>query len=717
MRNYSSCINISNRTRTFALTLFLLILYLFHVDLGQAGLSQWSPESSAYASSPSERNGRIAFARFSDDAPDVFVINPEGTNQVNLTNDRNPDSSPAWSPDGAKIAFAKYVIGVGWNIYAMNANGNNLTQLTFNAAQFDIRLDNPTWSPDGTMIAFVVTLHGALSSLYVMNADGSDRRLINSGFYYRKPAWSPDGTRIAFEGRPTATLGQLVNYAFVINADGSGRTQVADNLWPFSGPVWSPDGSKLLYARLDNPEDRFKSSSNLYLVDAAGGVPTQLTSTKALDTDPVWSPDGNLIAFNTDRNRIMCIPGAAPCLEIYLMNADGSNQSRIANEPVLGTVSDWQSLVPKQQLPLAPATVQFGGPRYRVPEGGGLIDEVRVTRLGDLSREATVNYSSADGTASERADYTAVFGSLRFATGEAEKMISIPITDDAYVEADETINLTLSNPMGGTLGGSRTAVLTITDNDTAQPTTNPIDDARVFVRQHYLDFLNREPDQGGYDYWTSQITQCGSDALCGRQRRMAVSAAFFIEQEFQNTGSFVYRFYKGSLGRQPRYAEFVPDRSRVVVGPNLEANKIAFAEGWTQRAEFIQKYPASLSQSEFVDALLQRLKDTSGVDLSNMRQTYIDQLQAGATRGQVVRAVVDERAFVQAEFNRTFVLMEYFGYLKRDPDQAGYDFWLDVLNNKVPGNFRSMVCAFITSAEYQQRFSPIVTRSDSECGP
>jgi len=246
---------------------------------------------------------------------------------------------------------------------------------------------------------------------------------------------------------------------------------------------------------------------------------------------------------------------------------------------------------------------------------------------------------------------------------------------------------------------------------------NSIDDPRFFVRQQYLDFLNREPDQGGFDYWTSLITSCPSgDAKCINSKRVSVSAAFFIEQEFQDTGSFVYRFYKGSLGRQPAYSEFVQDRSRVIGGTNLEASKAAFAETWTQRAEFLAKYPAALTADQFVDALLQTVKQTSGVDLTSQRQTFVNQLQAGGTRGQVIRAVVDAKAFQAAEYNRAFVLMQYFGYLRRDPDTGGYNFWLDILNNRVPNNYRSMVCAFITSAEYQLRFSSVVTRTDQVCG-
>jgi hypothetical protein len=246
------------------------------------------------------------------------------------------------------------------------------------------------------------------------------------------------------------------------------------------------------------------------------------------------------------------------------------------------------------------------------------------------------------------------------------------------------------------------------------------------VRQHYYDFLNRLPDDGGLAYWTERISgnsandppPCPSgDAACVQQRRTAVSAAFFIEAEFQETGNFVYRFYKSSLGRRPSFAEFMPDRSRILVGPNLEQSKQAFASAWVERAAFVQKYPKGLTGTQFIDALLQTVHNSSGVDLTSERAALINDYNANQSRARIVRMVADHPAFAEAEYNPSFVLMQYFGYLRRDPEEGGYQFWLDVLNNRVPGNYRSMVCAFITSKEYQERFSSVSTHSNRECGP
>jgi hypothetical protein len=250
--------------------------------------------------------------------------------------------------------------------------------------------------------------------------------------------------------------------------------------------------------------------------------------------------------------------------------------------------------------------------------------------------------------------------------------------------------------------------------------TNPLDTAEYFVRQEYVDILGREPDEGGFNYWSDQINACGSDADCTRARRVSVAAAFFIEAEFQQTGSFIYGFYKGALGRQPRFAEYSADRQQVVSGANLDAAKAAFADSFVERTEFAQRYQSNTTADSFVDELLQNVSQSAGVDLSSQRDSLISRYNTGGnqteSRSLVVRDLAESAGFRQAEYNAAFVLTEYFNYLRRDPEAGGYDFWLNVLNNGAPGNYRGMVCAFITSTEYQRRFSGVVSHSNSECG-
>jgi hypothetical protein len=249
---------------------------------------------------------------------------------------------------------------------------------------------------------------------------------------------------------------------------------------------------------------------------------------------------------------------------------------------------------------------------------------------------------------------------------------------------------------------------------------NAIDTAEYFVRQQYLDFLGREPDRGGLNYWSEQLNQCHGDADCIRTRRIDISAAFFMSQEFRDTGSFVYRLYKGALGRQLRYSEFSADRVLVIGGRNLEASKSAFADAFVRRAEFAQKYAGSTTAEAFVDALLQTMNDSASVDLSAERAALISRYQGGSSmnesRALAVRELADNASFSSAVYNQSFVLMQYFGYLRRSPDAAGYNFWLNVLDNSDRNNYRGMVCSFITSAEYQRRFSSVVTHNNSECG-
>jgi hypothetical protein len=267
------------------------------------------------------------------------------------------------------------------------------------------------------------------------------------------------------------------------------------------------------------------------------------------------------------------------------------------------------------------------------------------------------------------------------------------------------------------IGNQTDAVFTGTAD--SPPSANAIDTTEYFVRQQYLDFLGREPDQAGLAYWSGQINGCNGDAGCIQTQRISVSAAFFIAQEFQQTGSFIYCVYRGALGRNPLFAEYSSDRQAVGGGGNLESEKQAFVTGFVARAEFLQKYQSQTSADSFVEALLQSVRQTAGVDLSGQRDALMSAYASGATLNQsravVVQSIADNATFKQTQYNSAFVLMEYFGYLQRDADASGYQFWLNALNS-APGDYRGMVCSFITSAEYQRRFSSVVIHSNSECG-
>jgi uncharacterized protein (TIGR03118 family) len=536
----------------------------------------------------------------------------------------------------------------------------------------------------------------------------------------------------------------------------------------------------------------------------------------------------------------------------------------------------------------ATSLIQFSADNYSVNEGTGSI-EITVTRDGDVSGSATVNYATYDEIepdhASQKSDYEIALGKVSFAPGETSKTFTLLLVNDSFDENDEVINLILSNPTGaGTgLGSPNIAEMTIIDDDTGAPATNPIDDASFFVRQHYLDFLNREPDPSGFAFWTNEITSCGTDPQCIEVKRINVSAAFFLSIEFQQSGLAAYLTHRAAFGANASgspspvfYGNFMLDLQAlnrgVIFGQpgsdaQLEANKVAYYNEFVTKPEFVTKYPSTLTNEQYVDNLLASAglapgnfvvnltnsqenppanPTTSGgarrpasygtatfslngaataltfsatinnidftgsqsadtndnltnahihaggavtpttngpvvwgfigtpfndnnpndavvtplpvgvggsvsgkwdapegnnttlaAQLSNLQEgrAYINfhttqfgggeirghfpemtafrnSLVAGLngateTRATVLRKVSDYPFLKQREFNTAFVTMEYFGYLRRDADAGGFNFWLTKLN-EFNGDYiaSEMVKAFITSIEYRQRFGP-----------
>jgi hypothetical protein len=242
---------------------------------------------------------------------------------------------------------------------------------------------------------------------------------------------------------------------------------------------------------------------------------------------------------------------------------------------------------------------------------------------------------------------------------------------------------------------------------------NPVDDSRFFISQHYRDFLGREPSQLRANKWMDELVNCGSDADCARGRRLHVSAGF-VEDEFLETWSFIYRVYKAALGRRPTLLEFNSDRFQIVTDPEArEKSKLAFTKAFVVRQEFLKKYAASVKADKFLDQLMSSVMQTSEVDLFSERgnlATFYDGTTTG--RAEIIQRLADHPAFAKRESAKTFVLAQYFGYLRREPDEMGYNFWLSTLDGRTGSDSaarRAMVCAFITSAEYQSRFGMYVT--------
>jgi serine protease AprX len=283
-------------------------------------------------------------------------------------------------------------------------------------------------------------------------------------------------------------------------------------------------------------------------------------------------------------------------------------------------------------------------------------------------------------------------------------------TNNFYTVTPSRVNYHISpdNRSFSLTGNNTDAVFTA--NPDAVISQNPLDTPEYFVRQHYLDFLGREPDESGFNFWSDQILSCVSDAGCIERRTINVSAAYFLSIEFQQTGGLVDGLYRASYGRRPLYAEFMPDTGivahGVVVGRGdwaqlLESNKQAFVAAWVQRSDFRAAYDG-LANDAFVDTLISH----TSAGFNGNRNALVSGLDNGTlTRAAVLRQVVENQGFVSAKQNEMFVMMEYFGYLRRDPDQGGYQFWLNKLN-QFGGNFEQaeMVKAFIVSGEYRDRF-------------
>jgi hypothetical protein len=269
-----------------------------------------------------------------------------------------------------------------------------------------------------------------------------------------------------------------------------------------------------------------------------------------------------------------------------------------------------------------------------------------------------------------------------------------------------------------------------------------IDDSDFFVQQHYVDFLRRFPDQPGLQFWMSEISSCAdatkrnaneTEAQCVDRKRENTSGAYFLSTEFQSTGGTVYRLYRGGLNRRPKYAEMIPDQKVIANGivvnnalsaTVLEANKTAYAKTFAQRSEFTAKYPSAMTSAAFLDELAKN----TGVALADADKTALLAELGGATVGavsadamaSVLRKICDGtvnqadgtvtfsttygKSFYDKEFNSAFVLMQYFGYLRRDADDAGFNFWLEKLNRLGDYKNAQMVRSFVISDEYRNRF-------------
>ncbi|WP_455279239.1 CFI-box-CTERM domain-containing protein [[Eubacterium] cellulosolvens] len=322
----------------FSVTLFLSI---FLISI---------PTQETFAAFSGE-NGKIAFASDRDGDYEIYVMNADGSNVTQLTNNSVDDWAPAWSPDGSKIAFT-HEVDSDLEIYVMNSNGSDVIRLT-NSSGVD---DNPAWSSNGSKIAFDSERSGNYTEIYIMNIDGTNQTVITNNQSDYSPAWSPDGSRIAFHSDR-----DLNDEIYTMDPDGSNPQKLTNNLERDATPDWHPNGSKIVFS-----SKRGTVFTTIYVMDANGSNQTKLTNNTNGDYAPAYSPDGMKIVFmRSDGNNT----------EIFLMDAEGSNQTQLTNNTANDGWPNWQPTsgptpppsaftITFNTIPMNQGTITFNGTNY-----------------------------------------------------------------------------------------------------------------------------------------------------------------------------------------------------------------------------------------------------------------------------------------------------------------------------------------------------------------
>jgi uncharacterized delta-60 repeat protein len=463
-------------------------------------------------------------------------------------------------------------------------------------------------------------------------------------------------------------------------------------------------------------------------------------ATLALQSDGKVLIGGDFTSFNgTSRNRVARLNSDGTLDTAFLSSGSGANDQLFA----LAVQTDGKVLIGG----LFTTVNNLARSRIARLNADGTLDNAFLTNAAGANSAVRALAVQSDGRiliGGEFGNYNNVY------RGSIARLKTDGSLDETFINFNSGANgrvngVALQADGKVIVGGLFSTVNDFTRGGVARLTIdtalNPIDAAGNMVTQHYRDFLSREPDPDGRDFWTNQITACGTDPQCIEVKRINVSASFFLSIEFQQTGYLVERMYKTAYGDVTatsqfpsthqlavpiiRFDEFLRDTQRVgrgviVLAPGweqlLENNKQAYAMEFVQTARFVTAFPTSKTPTQFVD----QLNTNAGNVLSASERTAIINLFGGASntanntaRAQAVRQVAEDSDLYNAESNRAFVLAEFFGYLRRNPNDApeanldytGYDFWLTKLN-QANGNYinAEMVKAFLSSIEYRQRF-------------
>ena len=714
----------------------------------------WSPDGS-----------QIAFVCDAVSNYDICLVNADGSDRRRLTNTASIYRDLAWSPDGKSIAYASGTDFFNTKIFVMNADGTLPRQLSTGEGT-DLA---PAWSPDGSRIAFENNLQSGPAEIFVMNSDGTGQlRLTNDFHSDRHPTWSPDSKSIAFASDRTGT-----SAVYLMNPDGSGQARATSGTAIESAPAWQPNPALAQATPTPTPAPVYSVSGR---VTDSGGAPVAgvvitfelnqqgAVETRIAQTDTAGNYTSgevgcrNGVKVTPSKMGLSFTPQALSFVSTGCLSGAGTANFVAASDSlprysISGRVTDGRG------TGIADATVTISGTvsgattadaagNYSfagLPAGGNYT--LSPSKTGQFLRFAVnVAALNADQTVELRLlPYVTVFARVTDAAGNALAGVAVR-PENAFggplTNVNGTVNYSITYPLGSNIpiklipskygyafNPSEVSFGTASGNQSFNFTAalvSQIYDTQFFVRQHYADFLNREPDTSGLNFWTQGIDSCGADDGCREVKRIDTSAAFFLSIEFQRTGFLAYCAHSAAYADLPgkpvplTFAEFLADTRQlgegVVVGPGdwqarLAANQTAYFQSFVSTERFLAKYPAGLNEDTYTNALY----TTAGIpvtaeDLEASRQAF-KSMSATAARAFVLQRLAEKESLQRRETNRAFVLMQYFGYLRRDPDAGpdtdfnGYNFWLSKLE-EFGGDYRraEMVKAFINSIEYRDRF-------------
>jgi RHS repeat-associated protein len=414
-----------------------------------------------------QSGSKVAFASTRDGNSQIYLMNTDGSAQTRITNNQTNDEAPRWSSN-SRIVFQSDRDNPFcdlYDIYAMNSDGSGQTRLTSDPN--DDRA--PVWSPDGSKIAFQSLRNGTNYQVYVMNADGSGQTNIsNSGANDIQPSWSPDGTKIAFasdrdhSGYPSV---------YVMNSNGASQTRLTFDNAPYGDnqPSWSPDGSRIAFTSTRDstieywtetddyeipdddgqtfPRSRVNVNKEIYVMFGGGSGQTRLTSTPENDESPYWSGDGSKIIFRSDRER----DDSDPIPQVWSMNAEGSAQTNLSNNQSPDYSPSCQYSIAGGSPPTCLTIDQF----------------IKNFYQGALARQPNQN------------EFQSWSSQLRAAYYQGHLLAAVQYMGRELFKSPEYVNRGR--------------------------------DDHSYVYDLYWAYLQRQPDQGGWDWWTGQVASSGRD--------------------------------------------------------------------------------------------------------------------------------------------------------------------------------------------------------------